>query len=66
MTKRGGRGHDPRGIGATTRGSLAVICRACPQPGINLPEGWENAPLEMRLIYFLFLQERPRTDPPPI
>jgi hypothetical protein len=25
-------------------GQLAIFCPACPQPGINLPEGWENAP----------------------
>src|SRR5882672_9737161 len=23
-------------------GDLALFCPACPQPGINLPEGWEN------------------------
>lgn len=47
MCKRRGRGHDPDGgIEATKRGELAIPCRACPHPGINLPEGWENAPPE--------------------
>ena len=25
-------------------GDLAEFCPACPQPGINLPVGWENNP----------------------
>ena len=25
-------------------GDLAIFCPACPQPGINLPPGWENDP----------------------
>ena len=33
--KRGGRGHDPRGIEKTAYGELAVICPACPHDGIN-------------------------------
>ena len=32
--------------------SFAILCPACPQPGINLPEGWENAPDETRLVSF--------------
>lgn len=23
------------------RGEMALFCAACPQPGINLPDGWE-------------------------
>lgn len=23
-------------------GGLALFCAACPQPGVNLPEGWEQ------------------------
>ncbi|KAJ7198757.1 hypothetical protein GGX14DRAFT_536593 [Mycena pura] len=70
MCKRAGRGHDgvgvPRtpgsselvyGIEATKRGELAVPCRACPLPGINLPEGWENAPPETAWLYQLMLSE---------
>jgi hypothetical protein len=41
--QRAGRGHDPSGVNATQAGELAVICPACPQPGRNLPEGWESA-----------------------
>lgn len=43
MAKRAGRGHDQTLIGGTDQGGLAVKCRACPQVGINLPHGWENA-----------------------
>ncbi|KAI0038390.1 hypothetical protein FA95DRAFT_1613426 [Auriscalpium vulgare] len=44
MAKRGGRGHDPAGIAATSIGELVVECPACPQPGRNMPDGWEDAP----------------------
>ncbi|KAF8137969.1 hypothetical protein K438DRAFT_1638774, partial [Mycena galopus ATCC 62051] len=70
MCKRAGRGHDgvaaPRGdspdlvygIDATKRGELAIPCRACPLPGINLPDGWENAPPRKReWLYQLLLSE---------
>jgi hypothetical protein len=37
-----GFGHEPdRSPGP---GELAIFCAACPQPGVNLPEGWENDP----------------------
>ena len=48
--KRGGRGHDPTGVDGTQEGELAVQCRACPLPGVNLPEGWENAPEDDRYV----------------
>lgn len=52
--KRGGRGNDGvRKVIETFPGELAVKCIACPTPGVNLPEGWENAPPEMR-YYFSF------------
>jgi hypothetical protein len=41
--KRAGRGHDSGGIDATSKGELMVECPACPHPGRNLPDGWENA-----------------------
>jgi hypothetical protein len=41
--KRAGRGHEPGGIDATSKGELTVECPACPHPGRNLPDGWENA-----------------------
>lgn len=42
MLARGGQGQDPAGILATKPGEIAVHCRACPQPGANLPDGWEK------------------------
>ncbi|KAI0666069.1 hypothetical protein C8Q78DRAFT_1072584 [Trametes maxima] len=53
--KRGGRGHDPSGISATAPGSLAVMCPACPHPGINLPEDWELTPADKIWLYTLYL-----------
>ncbi|KAI0671900.1 hypothetical protein C8Q78DRAFT_972892, partial [Trametes maxima] len=53
--KRGGRGHDPSGISATAPGSLAVMCPACPRPGINLPEDWELTPADKIWLYTLYL-----------
>ncbi|KAF7305709.1 CxC2 domain-containing protein [Mycena chlorophos] len=54
--KRGGRGHDSGGVMATQPGQLAIRCPACPRPGVNLPEGWENAPLwKATCIYNLSL-----------
>jgi hypothetical protein len=47
MLLRRGRGHDPTGNAGTQEGELAVPCPACPHPGKNLPEGWENAPPEV-------------------
>ncbi len=43
LAKRAGRGHDSGGIEATAQAGLALKCRACPQPGVNLPLDWENA-----------------------
>ncbi|KAF8059256.1 hypothetical protein FPV67DRAFT_1675319 [Lyophyllum atratum] len=55
--KRAGRGHDPEGISGTPSGGLAIHCRACPQPGINLPVGWEKAPPFIAWLYTLLLSE---------
>ena len=41
--KRGGRGHDPKGVDSTSCGELMVKCPACPHPGRNLPDDWEKA-----------------------
>ncbi|KAJ7693264.1 hypothetical protein B0H16DRAFT_1669558 [Mycena metata] len=43
LLKRAGRGHDPSGIFGTQPGECAVLCPACPRPGVNLPDSWENA-----------------------
>ncbi|KAF9470561.1 hypothetical protein BDN70DRAFT_902008 [Pholiota conissans] len=53
LLKRGGRGHDEAGISATKDGDLAIKCPSCPHPGINLPDGWEEAPEEQRFLYAL-------------
>jgi hypothetical protein len=42
MLKRGWRAYNPGGVLATAPGSLAIPCRVCPMPNINLPKGWEN------------------------
>ncbi|KAG2127943.1 hypothetical protein DEU56DRAFT_872715 [Suillus clintonianus] len=55
MLKRSGRGHDPKGLDATVEGECAVLCPACPHPGKNLPDNWENAPQAKRWMYALFV-----------
>ncbi|KAJ7805536.1 hypothetical protein B0H14DRAFT_3485065 [Mycena olivaceomarginata] len=55
MLKRAGRGHAKSGVMGTTQGELAVVCPCCPIPGVNLPEGWENAPPEHQSLYILFI-----------
>ncbi|KAF8145909.1 hypothetical protein K438DRAFT_1629288, partial [Mycena galopus ATCC 62051] len=62
MLKRAGRGHDDTGVGGTKQGELALPCRACPQPGINLPDGWNEIDWDamdedQRYKYFLFLSK---------
>ncbi|KAG2743102.1 hypothetical protein P692DRAFT_201841926 [Suillus brevipes Sb2] len=47
------RGHDPKGIDATTQGECAVLCPACPHPGKNLLANWKDAP--RCWLYRLFL-----------
>lgn len=48
LMKRAGRGNVPNGVTTTRPGELAMRCLACPIPGLNLPDGWENAPPELR------------------
>ncbi|KAJ7071702.1 hypothetical protein B0H15DRAFT_925776 [Mycena belliarum] len=57
LLMRGGRAtaYSPSGAEGTKQGELAVECPACPRPGVNLPEGWEKAPPELRFLYTLFL-----------
>lgn len=50
MLKRGGRGYDARGVAGTLQGELAIVCPACPQPGINLPEKWEEASSKLQYV----------------
>ncbi|TEB19287.1 hypothetical protein FA13DRAFT_1802430 [Coprinellus micaceus] len=55
MLKRAGRGHDRGGIEKTQEGACAIRCPACPQPGMNLPDGWDVAPPGKRWLYRLFI-----------
>ncbi|KAI3605284.1 hypothetical protein WG66_013037 [Moniliophthora roreri] len=55
--KRFGRAHDPTGLGGTQEGTCAVPCRACPIPGVNLPENWHQAPASKKWLYSLLLAE---------
>ncbi|KAJ7875574.1 hypothetical protein B0H14DRAFT_2568720 [Mycena olivaceomarginata] len=56
MLKRGGRGNDGDRLVAETRpGELAVVCPACPQPGVNLPAGWESASGADAFLYILYI-----------
>ncbi|KAJ7808072.1 hypothetical protein B0H14DRAFT_2380861, partial [Mycena olivaceomarginata] len=56
MLKRGGRGNDgDRLVAETKPGELAVVCSACPQPGVNLPADWESASGEERFLYILYI-----------
>ncbi|OJT14652.1 hypothetical protein TRAPUB_8795 [Trametes pubescens] len=53
--KRFARGHDPTGPGGTKAGELALECAACPHPEKNLPQGWADAPPDVKWLYTLFL-----------
>ncbi|KAK7018729.1 hypothetical protein VNI00_018289 [Paramarasmius palmivorus] len=54
--KRGGRGNDStRTVERTQPGELAVLCPACPRPGVNLPANWASTEPEKSFIYTLFL-----------
>ncbi|KAK7016775.1 hypothetical protein VNI00_018828 [Paramarasmius palmivorus] len=55
MGKRAGRGHDPTGIAGTPDGGTAVLCRACPHEGINIPPDWMQAPADKAWLYTLTL-----------
>ena len=54
MLKHSGRGFNPGGVNATTPGSLAIPCRACPIPNVNLPMGWENVPPERACVLLVY------------
>ncbi|KAJ7824741.1 hypothetical protein B0H14DRAFT_3088701 [Mycena olivaceomarginata] len=56
MLKRGGWGNNGDRLVAETRpGELAVVCPACPQPGVNLPAGWESASGADAFLYILYI-----------
>ncbi|KAI0054472.1 hypothetical protein BV25DRAFT_1817015, partial [Artomyces pyxidatus] len=51
MVKRGGRGHALEGISGARPGECAVLCPACPQPGLNLPENWQEAAPDKQWLF---------------
>ncbi|KDR65407.1 hypothetical protein GALMADRAFT_148720 [Galerina marginata CBS 339.88] len=55
LLKRGGPGHDSTGVAGTKAGELALRCPSCPIPGVNLPEGWEDAPEGMKFLYMMII-----------
>jgi hypothetical protein len=48
LMKRSGRGNIKNGLISTSPSDLTVLCPACPIPGINLQDEWEQVPKEMR------------------
>ena len=48
MLKRAGRGHAPGGPKETKPGELCVVCPACPDPDVNLPDNWETVSNDMK------------------
>ncbi|KAF7299242.1 CxC2 domain-containing protein [Mycena indigotica] len=61
--KRAGVGHEKKPwnsqaggvVEPMEPGRLAVCCWACPRPGVNLPEGWENCGPNDEFLYSLML-----------
>jgi hypothetical protein len=50
MFKRAGWGQDDSGVAGTGQGELALPCRACPDPEMNLPEGWDEMDEDQRYV----------------
>ncbi|KAJ7075035.1 hypothetical protein B0H15DRAFT_792355 [Mycena belliarum] len=62
MRKRAGTAHNNGGCKCTERGSLALPCRQCPQPGMNLVEDWDKVNWDemeedQRYKHFLWLSQ---------
>ncbi|KAG6877691.1 hypothetical protein C0992_009434 [Termitomyces sp. T32_za158] len=55
MLKRAARGHDLKGVKGTQSGECAVLCPACPYPGVNIPSNLTNVPAGKQWLYSLFL-----------
>jgi len=55
MVIRASRSHDPAGVTATRKGECAVLCPACPHPGMNMEEGWVQVPDDRKFLHTLFL-----------
>ncbi|KAF7298285.1 CxC2 domain-containing protein [Mycena chlorophos] len=55
LLKRGGRfGHQSSSAEDVSPGELAIRCPACPRPGINIPENWQDAPPKDHCLYSQF------------
>jgi hypothetical protein len=54
MLKRAGRAHVLHGTMDKEDGCCAVLCPACPQPGKNLEDGWENASPDKQYALVIF------------
>lgn len=48
MLKRAGRAHADGRRDTTSTGELALLCAACPHPGINMTLDWETIPVKDR------------------
>jgi hypothetical protein len=51
MLKRAMQAYDPGGISATKAGKCAVLCPACPHPGLNLDPDWKSQPPERQYVH---------------
>lgn len=63
LLKRAGRAYDPLGVANTPPGSLAIICRACPQQGLNLPPDWDTQDPSKRCVLHHLLSTSALTYP---
>ncbi|KAL1658224.1 hypothetical protein GGF50DRAFT_67680 [Schizophyllum commune] len=57
MLMRAGRGHVVDGVNTTPAGGLALRCLACPEPGRNLPDDWEQAGPDKSFLYRKFVAQ---------
>ncbi|KAJ7070422.1 hypothetical protein B0H15DRAFT_807086 [Mycena belliarum] len=56
LLKRGGVGNNGEcKVADTGPEELAVLCPACPRPGVNLPDDWESASDDDKFLYIIFL-----------
>ncbi|KAI6020717.1 hypothetical protein BKA83DRAFT_28289 [Pisolithus microcarpus] len=55
LFKRAGRASEQDGISTTKPGGLAMVCPACPQPGMNLPDDWKNTEPSKKFLYSLII-----------
>nr|GAT50649.1 predicted protein [Mycena chlorophos] len=55
LLKRGGRfGYLSNEAENTVPGELAIRCPACPRPGVNIPDNWQDTPVEREHLYSQF------------